>query len=636
MSTGNHQFQAEIQQVLDILIHSLYSEPEIFLRELVSNASDALSRFKYEQASAKQVVDPSRELAIWLEGKPDEQMLILEDAGIGMSAEEMVNSLGTIARSGAKAFIQALKESNNSSAAEVIGQFGVGFYSVFMVAEEVTVDSRSYKPEEAAARWISDGKGGYRIEASDKESRGTRISIKLKDEHKDFADAFRLGRIIKQHSDYVQFPIYVLEDVTVPSEDEDAEPQTEKKFQQKNSQEALWRKTTREVEEDAYKEFYQSLTYDFSEPLATIHTNTDVPIQLFSLLFVPSKRNWRVFQTAEDEGLKLYVRKVLIDPHHKLLPPYLRFIQGVVDTEDLPLNVSRQMVQSSPLLAKIADILIGKIASELKKLAKDKEKYTTFWLEFGQYLKEGVGSDHKHREKWLELLRFPSTQSTNAEDVIALKDYVERMKPEQEVIYYLSAESYSSASRSAHLEYFRQNELEVLLFADPIDAYMLMGLQEYDGKKLQNIDDAELDLPESTQENDDSAEALPEDSFKVLKEKLEGILGERITEVRESKILTDAPVRLVNPSGSMDAGTQRLQMLMGQEVSVPAKIMEVNRKSSLIQNISQRLQADADDPLISALTEQLYESALVAEGIHPNPAEMLPRIQQLMEAAAKS
>ena len=619
-------FQAEIKQVLDILIHSLYSEPEIFLRELVSNASDALNRFKFQKLTTENVLDPEAELGIWIEGDSEAKTLTITDTGIGMTAEEMTSSLGTIAKSGAREFISALKE-QGKKAEDVIGQFGVGFYSVFMVAEEVKVTSHSLNPEAEAATWTSTGEGTFTIVKGDKKDRGTRIEIKLKDDYKDFAESFRLNNVIKSHSDFVDFPIYVR-----------SGKGEEKKWEQANEQTALWRKSPRDVEDEKYKSFYQALTFDYGDPLLRLHLNTDVPLQLFSLLYVPSKRDWRAFRGEEDYGLKLYVRKVLIQDKFKdLLPPYLRFIQGVVDSEDLPLNVSRQMVQASPLIKKIKDVLVGRIATELKRLAKDDEtNYRKFWKEFGMFLKEGVASDFEHKDKWLELLRFSSSKSQNEDDVLPLKSYVERMKEGQDAIYYVTGENFNVVKRSAHLDYFRKHEIEVLFFTDTVDTYMIVGLNEFEGKAFKNVDDADLKLPEEDSKEDSGEEALGEEAFISLQERTKRILGERVTDVRESKLLSNSPCRLVNPEGGMNTGMQRLQLLMGGEYEVPKKILELNPKSNLIKNLSARLESNPNDDLLESLIEQLYESALLSEGIHPNPAEMLPRIEQLIEAAAKS
>lgn len=616
-------FQAEIQQVLDILVHSLYSEPEIFLRELISNASDALNRFKFQKLTTENVLAPETELGIWIEGNTEAKTLTITDTGIGMTAEEMVNSLGTIAKSGAREFITSLKE-QGKEAADVIGQFGVGFYSVFMVAEEIKVISHSFNPEAEAAMWVSTGKGTYTISKSAKKERGTRLEIKLKEDHKDFAESYRLNNVVKSHSDFVEFPIYVR------SGEGD-----EKKWEQANEQIAIWRKSPRDVEDEKYKSFYQSLTFDYGDPLLRLHLNTDIPLQLYSLLYVPSKRDWRMFRSEDDYGLKLYVRKVLIQETFKdLLPPYLRFVQGVVDSEDLPLNVSRQMVQASPLIKKIKDVLVGKIATELKRLAKDDEtNYKKFWKEFGMFLKEGVASNFEHKDKWLELLRFSSSKSQNEDDLISLKDYVNRMKEEQDAIYYVTGENFNVVKRSAHLDYFRKHEIEVLFFIDTVDTYMIVGLNEFEGKTFKNVDDAKLELPEEDSQEDSDKEVLSEEAFISLKERAKRILGDRVTEVRESKLLSNSPCRLVNPEGGMNTGMQRMQMLMGGEYEVPKRILELNRKSKLIKNLSARLENNPNDSILEPFIEQLYESALLSEGIHPNPAEMLPRIEQIMEAA---
>ena len=619
-------FQAEIKQVLDILVHSLYSEPEIFLRELISNASDALNRFKFQKLTTENVLDPEAELGIWIEGDKEAKTLTISDTGIGMTAQEMTNSLGTIAKSGAREFIAALKE-QGKKAEDVIGQFGVGFYSVFMVAEAVKVISRSFNPEAEAATWTSTGEGTFTVSKGDKKDRGTRIEIKLKDDYKDFAEDYRLNSAIKAHSDFVEFPIYVRS-----GEGE------EKKWEQANEQIAIWRKSPRDIEDEKYKSFYQTLTFDYGDPLLRLHINTDVPLQLYSLLYVPSKRDWRMFRSEEDYGLKLYVRKVMIQEKFKdLLPPYLRFMQGVVDSEDLPLNVSRQMVQASPLIKKIKDVLIGRIATELKRLAKDDEaNYRKFWKEFGMFLKEGVASDFEHKDKWLELLRFSSSKSQNEDDLISLKNYVERMKEGQDTIYYVTGENFNVVKRSAHLDYFRKHEIEVLFFTDAVDTYMIVGLNEFEGKTFKNVDDADLKLPEEDSQEASSEETLGEEAFISLKERVKRVLGERVTDVRESKLLSNSPCRLVNPEGGMNTGMQRLQLLMGGEYEVPKKILELNRKSKLIKNLSARLEGNPSDNLLESLIEQLYESALLSEGIHPNPAEMLPRIEQLMEAAVRS
>ena len=623
MATKQVEFKAEIQQVLDILIHSLYTEKEIFLRELVSNASDALNRFKLESLKSQEVVDAGTELGIWLEADEETSTLTLRDSGVGMTQDDMVSYLGTIAQSGAKNFIEAMKEINKGetkSTVDVIGQFGVGFYSVFMVADEVTVTSRSLEPEAEAAYWKSAGKGSYEVGKADKDTRGTTIEIKLKEDAKEFAQAYRLRQIVKQHSDFVAFPIYLKEKT------DDGET-----FNQINAQTALWRERSADVEDEQYKTFYQQLTFDFSEPLKTIHFSADMPIQFYALLYIPSRQDYKVFGSADDYGLNLYARKVLIQEDFKeLLPPWLRFFEGVVDSEDLQLNVSREAVQATPLIARIRKVLVGRITSELGKLAdNDPESYAKFYKEFGQFIKEGVASDPSSHEKLLDLLRFASTKSDG--DLVSLKTYLERMNEDQKDIYYVLGDDVDVVAKNAGLEYFRKNDLEVLYFTDPLDTFVSMNLSEYEGKALKNISDSELELPQ----DEDKLETPADEGFISLTAFIKQTLGERVEDVRESKVLTDSPARLVDPVGG-SSSAYRAQKLMGRETQIPKKILELNPKSDLLQDLASRLKADDKDPMLTPLVEQMFENELLMEGIHPNPAEMIPRIQKLMAQAARS
>lgn len=629
-------FQAEIKQLLNILVHSLYTEREIFLRELISNASDALNRIQFEMLTNRDVRDPEAELAIYVEADEEARQLVIRDTGVGMTREELVANLGTIAHSGAQDFLEAMQEASPKGAtADIIGQFGVGFYSIFMVADEVTVTSRSYQPEAEAAVWSSTGEGSYTVGPADKSERGTVIEIKLKEDAKEFGQTYRLRQVIKNHSDFVAFPIYLKEEKP-PAEGEE---EGKIEFVQANQQTAIWRQSLQESKEEDYKSFYQQLTLDFGEPLLRVHTSADAPVQFYALLFVPSKRDYRMFGVKEDYGLKLYTRKVLIRENFKeLLPNYLRFIEGVVDSEDLPLNVSREAVQATPILTKIKNVLVRRIAGELESLAQEKpDTYRTFWQEFGSFIKEGLATDPDSKSKFTDLLRFPSSHSQSEDELTSLAQYVERMKDEQSEIYYILGDDYDVVARSPHLEYFKKHDLEVLFLTDPMDSFMLVGLTEYNDKPLKNVDDAGLDLPEEEKPagEKEAGEAISGDEFETLATRVKEVLGERVEDVRESKILTDSPCRLVNPAGAMNTGMQRVQRLLGKDYEIPKKILEINRGSQLIQHISARLSANADDPLINPLVEQLFESALVSEGIHPNPADMIPRIQQLMEEAAK-
>ena len=432
------------------------------------------------------------------------------------------------------------------------------------------------------------------------------------------------------------FPIYVKQEK--PPAEGETEGQSE--FVQANEQTAIWRQSPREVDDEKYKSFYHQLTFDFDDPLLRMHTSADAPVQFYGLLYVPSKRDYRLFGFKEDHGLKLYARKILIRENFKeLLPNHLRFIEGVVDSEDLPLNVSREMVQATPLLNKIKNVLVRRIASELETLAKEKpDSYRTFWQEFGSFIKEGIATDPDSKDKFTDLLRFQSSQAENAEELVSLAQYVGRMKPDQSEIYYIIGDDYKVVARSPHLEYFRKHNLEVLYLTDPLDSFMLVSLNEYNGKPLKNVDDAGLKLPEEKEAEAEkpAEEKISKDEFEALLARFKEALGDKVEDVRESKLLTDSPCRLVNPPGAPNTGLQRVQRLLGKEYELPKKILEINRGSSLIQQISARLAANPADQLINPLIEQLFDSALVSEGIHPNPADMLPRIQQLMEAAAQS
>jgi len=631
------EFRAEIQQLLNILVHSLYTEKEIFLRELLSNASDALNRIQFEMLTNRNVIDEGAELAIWLEGDDKAGTLTIRDTGIGMTQAELVENLGTIAHSGAKDFLKAIEtagKQNQPVTKDLIGQFGVGFYSVFMVADEVTVTSRSYLPEAEAATWSSLGEGTYTVGPADKADRGTTITIKLKEEAREFARVYRLRQVVKTHSDFVAFPIYLKEEKAA------AEGEQEKKteFVRANQQTALWRQSPRDVDEEKYKSFYQQFTLDFNDPLLRLHASADAPVQFYALLFVPSKKDYRLFGMKEDHGLKLYSRKVLIRENFKdLLPNYLRFVEGVVDVEDLPLNVSREMVQATPLLEKIKGILVRRLAGELTELAEQKpETYQAFWREFGSFIKEGLATDPDSKGRFTDLLRFPSSQSGGADDLISLAQYAGRMKPDQAEIYYILGDSFEVVARSPHLEYFKKHDLEVLYLTDPLDSFMLIGLTEYNGKPLKNVDSAGLDLPEGDQpkETEPAPEAISGDQFDSLVARFKQVLGDRVEEVRASKMLIDSPGRLVNPANALNPNMQRVQRLLNKDYQIPKKILEINRGSSLIQNMATRLSADAGDPLVDLLVEQLFANLLVIEGIHPNPADMIPRVQQLMEAAA--
>lgn len=680
------EYRTEVKQLLDILAHSLYTDREIFLRELISNASDALNRIQFEMLTNADVLDSDAKLAIHLLVDEDDKRLTISDTGIGMTREDLIQNLGTIAHSGAKSFLRSAgdgKGSDGNSNGEmtlhdIIGQFGVGFYSAFMVAAEITVTSRSHHPDGQAWTWQSTGDSTFTLTPSDKQTRGTDIEIKFKADAAEFANKWKLESIIKKHSDYVSFPIYV-EKVDQPTDDADAELTDDQSAEQPkavNRQTALWRQPPSQVKPEEYNEFYRQLTFDFEEPLLHHHLVTDAPVDIRAILYIPSKRERGMFRMNDKDGIKLYSRKILIQENNtELLPEYFRFVEGVVDSEDLPLNVSREMVQSNPILRQMRRSLTGRLQRELKNMAeKEPAKYVTFWNEFGLYLKEGVATQPDSRDALLELLRFHSTKSAQAataawEEVepeaatdveqadgaeadnantegadapaaqsdssglTSLQHYVSRMQSDQNHIYYVLGDSLRAVELSPHLDYFRAHDIEVLYMTDPIDGYMISMLREFEGKTFKNVDDADLDLPQEEEKKDEPEKPVTEGDFEQLVTRVKKVLGDRVTDVRESKQLVNSPCRLVSPQGSPDRDLQRLLRLTQQDYEIPKKMLELNRKHPVIVNLTQILTKNASDPLLDTAIEQLFGNALLLEGSHPNPTEMVKHIQSLMESA---
>ncbi len=615
MTTESYQFKAEIQQLLNILVHSLYTERDIFLRELISNASDALSRVQFEMLTNRDVLDPDAELKITIACDKDARTLTIRDTGIGMTRDEIVENLGVIAHSGAAEFLKKLQAEKKP--ADVIGQFGVGFYSVYMVADEVTVTSRSYRVDAQAVRWTSKGDNTYTLEDAEKSDRGTEIVVRLKEDAAEYAQDWKIEQIVKKHSDFVSFPIQV-------------------KDRAVNQQTALWRQSPREVTDEQYDNFYKQLTLDFEAPLLHIHFVADVPVDVHAVMFIPAKREHGMFSLRKDDGLKLYSRKILIQEYFKdLLPTYFRFVQGVVDSEDLPLNVSRESIQNNRAMAKLKSTLTHKLIGELEELGeKDLAKYAQFWKEFGVFVKEGVATDMAQQADLAKLLRFKTSRVSDGDDWVSLAAYVKRMQADQTSIYYILGDDPASIARSPHLDYFRKHDLEVLYLTDPLDSFMVVALKDFDGKKLQNVDDAKLDLPPADDQPIESKVA--DDDYAQLVARIKTVLGDKITDVRESKVLTDSPCRLVSPEEAAERDMQRVKRLLGQDYEIPKKIMEINRGHQLMADLASLAHTGRNDALLDASIQQLYESALLVEGLLPNPAEMAPRIQLLMEAALRT
>jgi molecular chaperone HtpG len=617
-----YAFRAEIQQLLNILIHSLYTDREIFLRELVSNASDALNRVQFEQLTNQNVLDPDAEL--YIEIKPDETAgtLTISDTGIGMTQDDLVNNLGTIAHSGAKAFVEALKERQDAgaSAQELIGQFGVGFYSVFMVADKVRVVTRSANPDEQAWAWESTGTDNYSIEPAEKETRGTDVIITLKEDAKDYLRDWTLSDIVRRHSDYIAFPIYV-------GEGEEAV----------NKQTAIWRQDPKEITDEQYNEFYKMLTFDFEDPAHRIHMRADVPLQFYALMYVPSSAERSPLSSRREAGLKLYARKVLIQEYTTdLLPEYLSFVQGVVDSEDLPLNVNRESVQANRIMATLKKTLTTKVLSDLKRMSKSKpDEYHKIFEEFGRAIKQGVVVAPTDRAEIEPLLLFPGTRSENEDDWTTLADYVSRMATNQQDIYYVLGEDFASVSRSPHLDSFRQRGIEVLYFVDAVDPIMLMGLNEFEGHSFRSADEADIDLSEIGELKEDAPQETPlsEGDFGTVRQRFVDVLGDRVIEVRESKNLVGSPARLVSKDSSPQRNMFRVNRLMERDYELPVKILELNPRHPLLYNLSGMIARTPQNPLVDQVVEQVFETALLQEGIHPDPAAMAGRLYALLQAA---
>ena len=609
-------FKAEIKQLLHILVHSLYKEREIFLRELISNASDALTRLHFETLTNTNIFAPETPLEIRIDSVETDgvKWLVVKDSGIGMSYQELVQNLGTIAQSGAREFMSQVSK-GETKIGEIIGQFGVGFYSVFMVADEVRVVSRSYRPDDEAAAWVSQGGDTFHVEPAEKSTRGTEIHIKLKADADELSQSWKLRQIIKKHSDFVGYPIYVGDE-------------------QANQQQSLWRRPAGEVTAEEYKHFYEQMTLDFEEPLAKAHFISDAPVDVRALLFIPSRRDRGVLATRKEPGLKLYSHNVLIQEYcTDLLPKWLDFADGVVDSEDLPLNVSRETVQNNRLMRQLSKTIRRRVLRALSELVeKEGDKYKTFWEQYGRPLKEGLATDPEAKEEILPLLRFYSSKSAN--ELTSLEGYTGRMAENQTEIYYVLGDDLKSVARSPHLDIFKSRNLEVLYWVDPLDSFIAPLLTEYNGKKLRNVDDAGLELPKSEEEEAAPTSDLPDADFNRFVGRCVTTLGDRVVEVRASKVLKDSPVRLVSPEDAQNREMQRIARFLDQKYEIPKKILEVNRNHPLIGNLARLVSSRPELPLINLAIEQLYDNALVQEGLHPNPAEMLPRIQQLLELAA--
>lgn len=625
VQTKKYEFKAEIKKLLDILVHSLYTSREIFLRELISNASDALDKVRFEITKGTDVLDKDLQLEIKIDFDDKKNTITVSDTGIGMSHDELITNIGTIAKSGSEEFLKQLSE-NKEAANNIIGRFGVGFYSVFMVAKEVIIKSKSFRKDEPGVWWKSDGSGDYEIaELNEPTKRGTTIEIYLRDDAKEFADKYRLEGIIKRHSNFISFPIYL-------------------KGEKINTIAALWREPKSSIKPEQYNEFYKFLTHDSEDPLEIIHTSVDAPIQFNALLFIPKKSYefWR--WSKDDYGLDLYVRRVLIQHQNKdLLPEYLSFLKGVVDSEDLPLNISRETLQENIIFTKIANSVTTNVLSHLLKVAKENpEKYSEFWKEHGRIFKLGY-MDFANADKYQQLLRFNSSACKDHKELISLDDYVSRVKKDQKEIYYAIGTNREAIDLNPHLEIFKAKGLEVLYLYDPVDEFVVTSIRKYkefDFKSVDSIDLKSLEKFIDISEKPSAVETLSKDDekhFDSMLNKMKKILGDRVKEVRESKRLTDSPSCLINADDTISSTMRKILKMSNTEISLPNRevILEINKDHKLIRNLLEIFKKNSDDQFIKDTTEQLYESALLLEGNLDDPHKLVNRLNKMLAEASE-
>ncbi len=621
-----HDFQAEVKQILHLMIHSLYSNKEIFLRELISNASDACDKLRFLSLTDAELMEDGEDLGIDIDFDADTHTVTISDNGIGMDHDEVIQNIGTIARSGTRAFVEAMSGEDKKDA-RLIGQFGVGFYSAFLVARKVVLETRKAGlPADQGVRWVSEGSGDYTIESVELPRRGTRITLHLRSEDKEFADAYRLRGIVSRYSDHVSLPIRMRKPAEVADGEEAAETETGHEAVNKGS--ALWSRPRNEITDEDYNNFYTTLSYDPEPPLLTIHNKVEGKLEYTALLYVPSKAPFDLWDRERRHGLNLYVRRIFImDDSEQLMPPYLRFVRGVVDAADLPLNVSREHLQKNRDIDKIRLGSVKKVLGELKKLAANEaDQYRVFWKEFGRVLKEGIVDDAENKERIADLLRFASTRDD--EQTVSLADYIERMPESQKTIYYITAESHAAAKESPHLEIFRKKGIEVLLLSDHIDEWLVGHLTEYREKPLKSV--AKGALPEDEIEEPEEEKKAHEEKTEAMKDLTAAILeklADRVKDVRLSRRLTDSPACLVADDFDLGGNLKRILEAAGQDAPDFKPILEINPDHQLIA----RIRPDSDD--LEDWAHVLLDQATLSEGGPlKEPAAYVRRINRLLAA----
>jgi molecular chaperone HtpG len=618
-------FQAEVKQLLHLMIHSLYSNKEIFLRELVSNASDACDKLRFEAIDKPELLQGDADLRIRVEYDKDQRTVTISDNGIGMSREDAIANLGTIARSGTREFFSQLTGDQQKDA-QLIGQFGVGFYSSFIVAQKVSVLSRrAGLPETEAILWESDGQGEFSITTVEKADRGTAVTLYLREGEDEFLSGWKLREILRRYSDHISLPIQMLKEEW---DSEKSEQVKKNEWETVNQANALWTRAKADITDEQYKEFYKHVAHDYDDPLAWTHNRVEGRSEYTQLLYIPKHAPMDLWDRDARRGVKLYVRRVFImDDAEQLLPTYLRFVRGVIDSADLPLNVSRELLQESRDVKVIREGSTKRILSLLEDLAENQaDKYAEFWTQFGQVIKEGVGEDHANKERIAKLLRFASTQAEGSAQTVSLADYVGRMKEGQDKIYYVSADSFAAASNSPHLEIFRKKGLEVLLLSDRVDEWMLSHLREFEGKQLVSIAKGGLDLDTLADEEEKKHQSEVAETFKPLVERLKTALGEKVKDVRVTVRLVDSPACVVVDEHELSPHLMRMLQAAGQETPQVKPILEINPEHALVTRVQGAPEADFGD-----WAQLLLDQAMLAEGAQlADPAGFVKRMNRLI------
>ena len=616
-------FQSEVKQLLQLMIHSLYSNKEIFLRELLSNASDAADKLRFKALSNPALYEGDGDLRVRVSVDADKGTITISDNGIGMTREQVIDHLGTIAKSGTKEFLTALGQ-DQAKNSQLIGQFGVGFYSAFIVADKVTVKTRAAGEEaDKAVLWESAGEGEYSVADIEKKSRGTDVILHLREDEKEFLNEWRLREIIGKYSDHIGLPVEML-----TKEYDDEGKECGEKWEKINKSDALWTRSKNDVSDEEYKEFYKHLSHDFADPVTWAHNKVEGNQAYTSLLYLPAKAPWDLFNREHKHGLKLYVQRVFImDDAEQFMPNYLRFMRGLIDSNDLPLNVSREILQDNKITAALRKALTKRSLQMLEKLAKDDaEKYLQFWKEFGLVLKEGPAEDFANKETVAKLLRFASTHNDSSEQTVSLEDYISRMKEGQKAIYYITADSYVAAKNSPHLELFNKKGIEVLLLSDRIDEWMLSYLTEFDGKQLQSITKADLDLGDLA-DKESETQKQQDEAFGSFIERVKNLLGERVKTVRLTHNLTDTPAVVSTDNDQMTTQMAKLFAAAGQPVPDVKYTFELNPEHHLVKKVADI----TDETEFADWVELLLEQAMLAErGSLENPAAFIKRINKLL------